>query len=150
MWEKGAEWPEPRFTDHGNGTVTDNLTGLIWMKNANCFFPDYEMLSWNQALSLCNGLESGECGLTDSSDPGDWRLPNVKEYQSLIDYGRNNPALPSGHPFNNVSNQYWSSTTVMDSLDYAWLVRMFSGSTEADGVKLASFMANAWCVKGGH
>lgn len=72
------------------------------------------------------------------------------KYQSLIDYGRNNPALPLGHPFNNVSNQYWSSTTVMGSLDYAWLVRMFTGSAEADGIKLASFMANAWCVKGGH
>ena len=34
--EKGVAWPNPRFTDNGNGTVTDNLTGLIWLKNANC------------------------------------------------------------------------------------------------------------------
>ena len=35
--QKGVAWPTPRFTDNDNGTVTDNLTGLIWMKNANAF-----------------------------------------------------------------------------------------------------------------
>ena len=35
--EKGVAWPNPRFTDNNNGTVTDNLTGLIWLKHANCF-----------------------------------------------------------------------------------------------------------------
>lgn len=35
--QKGVAWPNPRFTDNANGTVTDNLTGLIWLKNANCF-----------------------------------------------------------------------------------------------------------------
>ena len=35
--EKGVAWPNPRFTDNSDGTVTDNLTGLIWLKNANCF-----------------------------------------------------------------------------------------------------------------
>ncbi len=35
--QKGVVWPIPRFKDNNNGTVTDNLTGLIWLKNANCF-----------------------------------------------------------------------------------------------------------------
>jgi len=35
--KKGVVWPNPRFTDNEDGTVTDNLTGLIWLKNANCF-----------------------------------------------------------------------------------------------------------------
>ena len=35
--QRGVAWPDPRFTDNGDGTVTDNLTGLIWLKNANCF-----------------------------------------------------------------------------------------------------------------
>jgi hypothetical protein len=35
--QAGVAWPIPRFTDHSNGTVTDNLTGLIWLKDANCF-----------------------------------------------------------------------------------------------------------------
>ncbi|UCE55232.1 MAG: hypothetical protein JSV31_07260 [Desulfobacterales bacterium] len=34
--EKGIVWPVPRFTDNEDGTVTDNLTGLVWLKNANC------------------------------------------------------------------------------------------------------------------
>ena len=34
--EKGVPWPSPRFTDNGNGTVTDNLTGLTWLEDANC------------------------------------------------------------------------------------------------------------------
>src|SRR6184192_2353013 len=34
---RGVLWPDPRFTDNGNGSVKDNLTGLIWLKNSNCF-----------------------------------------------------------------------------------------------------------------
>ena len=82
--EKGVAWPNPRFTDNGNGTVTDNLTGLIWLKNANCFGAK----DWAMALSDANTLNNGECGLTDGSVEGDWRLPNVREMQSLIDCER--------------------------------------------------------------
>ena len=35
--QKGVAWPTPRFTNNNNGTVTDNLTGLIWMQNASAF-----------------------------------------------------------------------------------------------------------------
>ena len=35
--QSGLIWPDPRFTDNGDGTVTDNLTGLIWLKDGNCF-----------------------------------------------------------------------------------------------------------------
>ena len=71
--QKGVSWPDPRFTDNGDGTVTDNLTGLIWLKNANCF----GQRTWANALSDCNNLASGSCGLTDGSSAGDWSLPNV-------------------------------------------------------------------------
>ena len=47
--EKGITWPNPRFTDNGVGTVTDNLTGLIWLKDANCFGPR----DWSEAVSDC-------------------------------------------------------------------------------------------------
>ena len=53
--QRGAIWPNPRFTDNGNGTVTDNLTGLIWLKNADCF----GQRSWSDALSDCNSLGAG-------------------------------------------------------------------------------------------
>ena len=90
-------WPTPRFTDNNNGTVTDNLTGLIWTKNANGF-----LKYWADALSLANSLKSGDAGLTDGSKAGDWRLPNLQELESLIDYGSNDPALPAGPPFKGV------------------------------------------------
>jgi len=127
-WQKGVAWPNPRFTDNGNGTVTDNLTGLIWLKNANCF----DIRSWATALTDASMLNSGECGLTDGSVEGNWRLPNVREMQSLVDYERSNPALPSSHPFSGVpsndSNYYWTSTTFQPYTSNAWLVRLIFGS----------------------
>lgn len=114
--EKGVAWPSPRFTDNLDGTITDNLTGLIWLKDANCF----GQITWNIALSVSNGLQSGQCGLTDGSSAGDWRLPNIKELQSLIDFRYTAPALPSGHPFINEAHTfYWSSTTPPNGTGYA-------------------------------
>ena len=113
--QKGVAWPDPRFTDNLDGTVTDHLTGLTWLKDANCFGER----TWVDALSDCNGLATGSCGLTDGSVPGDWRLPNIRELQSLIDYSSAMPALPSGYPFINVDFIFWSST---NHADYAWIV----------------------------
>ena len=97
-----------RFTDNGDGTVTDNLTALIWLKNANCFGAK----NWATALSDANALASGSCGLSDGSIAGGWRLPNGNELHSLIDLAQSNPALPAGHPFTGVQvNLYWTSTT---------------------------------------
>lgn len=122
--EAGMFWPVPRFTDNGDGTIRDNLTGLIWLKNANCF----GTRSWTTAINDCNTLNSGECGLTDGSVEGDWRLANVKEIQSIIDYGNCDLALPSGHPFLNVQfGRYWSSTTCALNIEGAWVVGMNGG-----------------------
>ena len=131
--EKGIAWPNPRFTDNGDGTVTDNLTGLIWLKNANCF----ELPNWADALSYCANLASGSCGLTDNSVAGDWRLPNIKELQSLIHYGFYKPALPNtagtgqwaeGDPFTSVrSYAYWSSSTYVDKTSQALVVWLEHG-----------------------
>jgi hypothetical protein len=93
--EKGVALPAQRFTDNGNGTVTDNLTGLIWLKNAK----PCGTKNWTDAIAYCNSLTNGMAGLTDGSAAGDWRLPNVKVLYSLIDYGRGRPALPVPNPF---------------------------------------------------
>jgi hypothetical protein len=87
--QAGVQWPVPRFTDLDNGTVRDNLTGLIWLKNANCF----DVRSWAQALTAATNLASPSCDLSDGSVAGDWRLPNVKELFSLIDVGHFDPAF---------------------------------------------------------
>ena len=148
--QAGVEWPNPRFTDNGDGTVTDNLTGLIWLKNANCF----GTRTWGNALSDCNNLDNGTCELTDGSQAGDWRLPNVKELQSLIDYEYYNPALPNtdatdkwtqGEPFTNVqSNYYWSGTSYAYNPTSAWNVSMYIGSVNLNSKTYYSYV---WPVR---
>jgi hypothetical protein len=124
----GVPWPNPRFTDNGNGTVTDNLTGLIWLKNANCF----GQLYWASAIPSSNSLASGACGLTDGSHAGDWRLPNVNELESLVN---SEPTICAawlnGLGFTNVQTSwYWSSSTGASSTGEAWVVDMLGGSME--------------------
>lgn len=116
---------EPRLSDIGDGTVKDNLTGLVWLKNADCFGPRI----WAEALSDANTLAAGSCGLTDGSSAGDWRLPNVKELQSLMDYGQDDPALPAGFSFTGTaSHYYWTSTSVIGYEVDAWRLYLRSGS----------------------
>jgi len=108
--ERGVAWPVPRFADHGNGTATDNLTGLMWTKNAN--LPNGYM-NWQQALNYVAGMNAGTY---PNYGYHDWRLPNRKELFSLIDHSRYNPALPADHPFTNVQAcSYWSSPTTRAS-----------------------------------
>lgn len=142
--EKGIAWPNPRFTDNGNGTVTDNLTGLIWLKNVNCF----SSKTWADALTSANTLNSGECGLSDGSAEGAWRLPNLREQQSLIDYGRFNPALPSGHPFTGVVSDlhWWTSTTYALLTSAAWGVDLWNGLPV---YPYKTDLHHVWPVRGG-
>ncbi|RJQ21247.1 MAG: DUF1566 domain-containing protein [Nitrospiraceae bacterium] len=113
--ERGVAWPNPRFAVNGD-CVTDNLTGLMWSRNANLAGYMY----WNAALNYANNLTL--CGYSD------WRLPNRKELRSLIDYSNYGPALPTGHPFTNVqSNYYWSSTSYASDTSSAWIVSMWNG-----------------------
>jgi len=133
----------PRFTDNLNGTVKDNLTGLIWLKNANCF----GIQTWTNALGNSNTLAGGACGLSDGSVAGAWRLPNIKELQSLIDFGRFNSALPVGHPFSGVQlDGYWSSTTDALSPGNAWDVGLGNGDVRSAG-KSSTYVV--WPVRGG-
>jgi hypothetical protein len=145
---KGVASPTPRFTDNGNGTVTDNLTGLIWLKNANAF----GMKTWADAMTTANGLKSGDAGtgLTDGSKAGDWRLPNVREFQSLLDYGRSFPALPENHPFTELQwgSYYWSSTTFATDTTYAFDVAI-GGNAIMDPYDKTNPDDYVWCVRGG-
>jgi hypothetical protein len=133
----------PRFTDNGNGTVRDNLTGLIWLTNANCF----GVRNWTSALSDANTLADGSCGLTDGSVAGDWRLPNVRELHSLIDYDHVLPALSPDHPFSGVQEWiYWSSTSYAYYRHYAWSLYVNLGAVQMLG-KTDSY--HVWPVRGG-
>jgi hypothetical protein len=144
--QKGVALPSPRFTDNNNGTITDNLTGLIWLKNANCF----GLQTWTNALSSANTLANGTCGLTDSSTAGQWRLPNRKEFESLIDLSQFNPALPTSHPFTGVQAQttdyYWSASYLANDKISAWYVRLDNGFVNAGSKATTGYV---WPVRGG-
>jgi hypothetical protein len=140
-----------RFTDNGNGTVTDNLTRLIWTKNANCFASPR---TWYQALSGCNVLASGTCGLTDDSSAGDWRLPNANELRTILtesDFHETSlGVMPVGHPFTGIQAapyNYWSSTTVATNYIYAIVYNVGTKQITYDGKSVSDY---TWCVRGGH
>jgi quinol monooxygenase YgiN len=125
----GAAWPEPRFRDNRDGTVTDRLTRLTWLKDADRFGE----VTWDEALANAKSLAGGSHGLTDNSKAGDWRLPNIKELFSLIDYGAGDPIIPHDNPFTNVrSSIYWTSTTLVAAPTLAWMMTLGIGPTVFD------------------
>ena len=120
--QAGVPWPSPRFTDHGNGTVTDHLTGLMWAKNARL----WQQITWDAAIDNCSALSLG--------DHDDWRLPTVCELKSVLDLGRYNPALPAGHPFSGAQTWwYWTSTTRANYPAGACQVSLYDGRVNGAG-----------------
>lgn len=136
-YQKGVASPSPRFTDHGDGTVTDNLTGLMWTKDVQQI-PG--TMHWQAALDACNNLVY--------AGYDDWRLPSLRELQSLIDYGQKDPALPPGHPFEHqVSALYWSSTTYANFPSNAWILSFYFGHVNDYYKSYYSYYVHA--VRGG-
>jgi len=133
--QPGAAWPEPRFSDNGDGTVSDHLTGLLWTKNSQC---TGAVNIWSQAVIAAGNVQDGGCGLTDGSQLGDWHLPTINELASLIHFGQQFPALPNtmgtgqgtnSDPFLNVDQgwPYWTSTADSRSLVYPFCILMAVG-----------------------
>ena len=148
--QKGVAWPAIRFTDNQDGTVTDHLTGLLWLKNAGALAPANYLTALAEAHQLANGVS----GLTDGSQAGDWRLPNVNELASLVDISASQPALTPGFPFTGVSNGvYWTSTPVgagNEGTFFAWCIRMGDGAYNDDEVtnQMTTGINAVWAVKG--
>jgi hypothetical protein len=116
------------YTDSGIGTITDSATGLIWQKCSaglgttigNCSTGSISSYNWSSAISYCEGLTLG--------GRSDWRLPNINELGSIIDYTKSsNPSIDSTAFPNTQSDYYWSSSTYAQSTNYAWLVSFFNG-----------------------
>ncbi|MCP4695866.1 MAG: DUF1566 domain-containing protein, partial [Gammaproteobacteria bacterium] len=134
-YQKGVAWPGSRFTN-SNGTITDTLSGLVWLANANCTdtlggvdpTANLNQWKWADALTWTAALGNGSCSLADASSAGDWRLPNINELQSLLDYS-NIPALPAGHSFSGVQGKYWTSTTCFGNAGNAWYVYLINAAT---------------------
>lgn len=140
----GLPSPSPRFSDNGDGTVTDRLTELVWLKDADPF----NELSWEDALKRTQNLCAGVHGLSDESAKGRWRMPNLREMLSLIDYGNYDPILPASHPFRNVKNAiYWTSTSLAPAAKMAWMMTLGIGPTVFD---IKSSLNRTWPIRGSH
>jgi hypothetical protein len=108
---RGEPYGQNEFIDYGDGTVIDQATGLVWQQDDSG-----TGLDWPSALDYCENLDLG--GDTD------WRLPNAKELQSIVDYSRSPGTTSSAAisplfittPIVNEAGQgdyayYWTSTT---------------------------------------
>jgi hypothetical protein len=121
-WGQGVAWPEPRFSVEGD-CGTDNLTGLVWSKNAD--LPN-ERLGWQSALEHANGLI-----LCDQSD---WRLPNTRELWSLVNFGQaSQQSWLQGQGFTNARQDsaapyypYFTATTRLYQTNNAFGLRLDS------------------------
>jgi hypothetical protein len=148
-----------RYTDNGDGTVTDNRSGLIWLKNANCFGEQ----NWETAMQSAANLASGQCGLRDGSKRGMWRLPTKDEWKAMIDkkyVDRENWSQPvisnaagtgpwkEGDAFSGVqSGNYWTATTVASVTTGAWCVNLKYGYVGTNDESSAYYV---WPVRGRH
>ena len=126
---RGASWPVTRFEVQGT-VVIDHATGLQWTRDANIgVFPCTWMEAFEHIAEMNRQRHGGHI---------DWRLPNRNELRSLVSYQAKKPALPVGHPFENVFlGWYWSSTTAAIHPAYAWAMhlegaRMFYGRKDQE------------------
>jgi len=132
------------YTDNGDGTMTDNNTGLMWKR---CSEPDtqtsgctgtHSTYTWQAAITQCEGLTYATYS--------DWRLPNAKELWSIT------KLEPGAAPYidqtafpGTVSNWYWSATTYPNYTDYALSVGFGYGYLNASGKASAYYVR---CVRG--
>jgi len=141
------------YTDNGDATVTDNTTGLTWEKKTDANVDiNY---TWQGALAYVAELNAmnGGAGFAGHND---WRLANIKELLSIVDYSRSNPPIdPAFGPTRGVSNYaaYWSSTSWAgyQPEGNAWAVEFADSYSNPVGVLIfgKSSALHARAVRGG-
>jgi hypothetical protein len=118
------------YTDNGDGTVTDTVTGLMWQKVVPTgTFAQPEAVAFCQTLNLAGH--------------NDWRLPSRIELLSIVDYGRANPSIDATL-FGTPQAVYWSSSPAADSPSDGWFVAFTDGSADRN---LTTTPFNARCVR---
>lgn len=114
--------------------LNDSKTGLTWQDNSSV---KETKMTWQDAKSYCSELNLG--GYSD------WRLPNIKELQSIVNISRYKPAIKKGFKYVNTSDYYWSSSVYVSYTKFAWIVGFKFGGTNYDGKTHKYFVR---CVRG--
>jgi hypothetical protein len=162
------------YTDNGDGTITDNNTGLMWEKkdDSGGIHGQDNGYTWGITHTpyTMNGTMVTEFLATLNTEPCfashcDWRIPNVKELQSIVDYEIPYPGPTVNAAFHNVAGcpgctdvrlascsctyawDYWSSTTYRSVPFYAWHVDFGFGTVSGLGLKFYDQYVRA--VRGG-
>jgi hypothetical protein len=107
-WQKSNN-----LVDNSDGTVTDTNTGLMWQQ------AEAGVMTWEEALAYCETFEL--------AGHDDWRLPNINELQSIVEYEYNNPSIDTALFPGTNSGAYWSSTTYANTTGGAWTVNFDHG-----------------------
>ncbi|MFP4308047.1 MAG: DUF1566 domain-containing protein [Desulfococcaceae bacterium] len=136
--QAGLPWPEPRMATDGE-IVNDRLTGRVWTRNADLTGGP---VSWSDALARVAALNR-----ENAHGFSDWRLPSIRELESLTDMDAHSPAIAGADNFENIRDFYWSATTSVYDPTYAWTFY------SRDGIIGVGFKAKTefgvWAVRGG-
>jgi fibronectin type 3 domain-containing protein len=132
-----GQLPAPNFVDNGNGTVTDNVTGLLWEKGFSS-----STMSWDAALL--------KCGAHTLGGYNDWRLPNIRELFSIADRSGYNPAIDTTYfsYYGYANTNLWSSTTFAQLSTIAFVFEPYYGRN-LTAQKTDATKTRVRCVRGG-
>jgi hypothetical protein len=133
-----AEWPMPNgpsdfgagapnaetYTDNGDGTVTDTVTGLMWQKAVAA-----GTFTQAQAVAFCPTLAL--------ATHNDWRLPTIIELTSLVDLGQSNPSIDVTSFPATPAAAFWSASPVAAAPTYGWSVSFNLGGTNSSATTTA-------------
>jgi hypothetical protein len=120
-------------------TAVDRRTGMMWSRPADSAGPP---VTWQEALKTIKAMNRLTAG-----GYNDWRLPNIRELESLADMNSHSPALLPDHPFDGVADGYWSSTTSVYEPRYAWVLYTRDGAVGVGFKTKPDF--HAWAVRRG-
>ena len=122
------DWPDARYEVHGDGTVTDKVTSLMWLQcslgqtyadNTCSDANDATEHNWQDALEAAEG--------SDFASHTDWRLPNIKELSSLVARDRHEPTINIEAFPNTSSSFYWSSSPSAGDENKVWKLNFSEG-----------------------
>lgn len=120
-----------------NRTARDRFTNRVWLRPLRSM---KRPIKWEKALETIDVLNAQNTGGYTN-----WRLPNIRELESLVDLNRHSPALPLDHPFETVAEGYWSATTSAYGKRYAWVLYPRDGAVGVGYKPLPEFCV--WAVR---